>query len=285
MTEHDDEPVTLRQWTDVLRRARLGRTVKAVALTLATYADNDGTRVFPGVARLAVDCELTYNVVQGALAKLRAAGLIVVVRRGSRRGHADEYRLILAADVLDRVEVLTPTQVVDTASILAERRRGRYRPTPADTGVDPMPDDAHDDLHPTAPGAADSDAQGLHPGASGAGRASPVVAAPRGVGSEPAAAPHGDVHLHLTALPPTTHGPNHNLNHPNDGVAVRTDLAVVGACPPGEPTAHVSASRCEHGLDGNTGIRCPACRRDLHGLHGECDSATGRPRLQLVRSA
>ncbi|WP_203854778.1 hypothetical protein, partial [Dactylosporangium siamense] len=188
MTEQANEAVALRQWTDVIRRARLGRTVKSVALMLATYADNDGTRVFPGIARLAVDCELTYNVVQGALATLRTAGLITVVRRGSRRGQADEYRLILAADVLDRVEILTPTQVADAAALLAVRRRGRHRPTPASVAADPAADDAHDNLHPTALGAVFPCSQDLHPGASGAGRALPMVAAPHGVGCEPAAA-------------------------------------------------------------------------------------------------
>ncbi|WP_426502581.1 hypothetical protein ACPPVO_33715 [Dactylosporangium sp. McL0621] len=55
MLEHADASITLRQWLDVVRRARLGRTPKAVALMLATYADNDGRRVFPSVTRLAVD--------------------------------------------------------------------------------------------------------------------------------------------------------------------------------------------------------------------------------------
>jgi hypothetical protein len=135
MAEAVDQPITLRQWVDVMRRARLGRTTKAVALMLATYADNDGTRVFPGVARLSVDCELTYNVVQGALKALRDAGLIQVVRRAARRGRADEYCLILAPDVLDRVDVLTPAQVGTAAVALADRRRGRYRPTTTAGGV------------------------------------------------------------------------------------------------------------------------------------------------------
>ncbi len=285
MAEPADESVTLRQWTDVVRRARLGRTVKAVALTLATYADNDGTRVFPGVARLAVDCELTYNVVQSALSTLRAAGLITVVRRGSRRGQADEYRLILATDILDRVEVLTPTQVADAASKLAERRRGRHRPARAAAPTDAAPDETHDNLHPAAPGAAGPDGQSLHHGPLGAGGASPAVAAPHGVSDEPAPAPHGGVHLHHTALPPTTHGPNHTDHHPNDDVALRTDVAVVEASDRGSPAEVPASQRCEHGLNGSTGIRCPACRRDLGGRLGGEDSMAGRRRLRLVRSA
>src|ERR1051326_2391165 len=96
-----DEPLTLRQWTDIVRRARLGRTVKSVALMLATYADADGTRVFPGVARVAVDCELSYNVVKASLGDLRTAGLIALVRRAGRAGQADEYRLTIAEDLLE----------------------------------------------------------------------------------------------------------------------------------------------------------------------------------------
>ncbi|MEV6924033.1 helix-turn-helix domain-containing protein [Dactylosporangium sp. NPDC051485] len=285
MAEPADESVTLRQWTDVVRRARLGRTVKAVALTLATYADNDGTRVYPGVARLAVDCELTYNVVQGALAALRAAGLIALVRRSSRRGQADEYRLILAADVLDRVEVLTPTQVAGAASTLAERRRGRHRPAPAVEEVGQVPEEVLVDLHPTKPGAAQPDERNLHPGASGAGCAASAAAAPHGIGREASAAPHGDVQLQPTALPPTPHGPNHNFHHPNDGAAVRTDVAVGGVSGQATPADPEGRDRCEHGLNGSTGIRCPACRRHLVAPSPLIHSADGRPRLRLVRSA
>ena len=62
MTE--DDGATVRQWTDVVRRARLGRTTKLVAFLIANYADSNGTRVFPGIARLSIEAELTYNVVQ-----------------------------------------------------------------------------------------------------------------------------------------------------------------------------------------------------------------------------
>ena len=114
--------MTLRQWTDVVKRARLGRTVTLVALTLATYADSDGTRVFPGNARLAVDCELTYNVVQAAMATLRRAGLIELVKRAGRRGTANEYRLTLHPDLLERVEVLSPAAVVAAAAHIRQAR-------------------------------------------------------------------------------------------------------------------------------------------------------------------
>ncbi|WP_426502915.1 helix-turn-helix domain-containing protein [Dactylosporangium sp. McL0621] len=257
MLEHADASITLRQWLDVVRRARLGRTPKAVALMLATYADNDGRRVFPGVARLAVDCELTYNVIQTALQRLRQAGLIEVVRKASRPGHADEYRLSLAVDVLDRIDVLTPAQLASTAAELAARRRGRHRP-PASAG----PDDHATPLPPAAPGAGHDRDRDLHPGACGADGAALGAPAPHGVASAAPPAPHGDRHLHPTASPPTTHGPNHTLDHPSHH-GVRPDLAVGTAGPAGPPAADTAADRCAHGLRGDSGIHCPACRRGL----------------------
>ena len=278
MADPVDQSLTLRVWTDVVRRARLGRTTKAVALMLATYADNDGSRVFPGVARLAVDCELTYNVIQTALRSLRTAGLIEVVRKAVRRRHADEYRLILAVDVLDRIDVLTPAQVADAAAVLAEQRRGRPRPA-ADRRIDDLPA-ADQAPHPGGPGADGTDGQDLHPTASGAASSPAPPAAPHGDVHAATPAHHGDVHLHPTALPPTTHGPIHHTHHPSDN-AVRTDLAVVAAGD--ELTSDAADGRCVHGLDGRTGLRCPACRRGLGA--GNSDAGTSRPVLRLVRSA
>jgi hypothetical protein len=283
MAEPHDHVVTLRQWTDVVRRVRLGRTTKAVALMLATYADNDGSRVFPGVARLAVDCELTYNVVQSALAALRAAGLIEVVRKAARRGQADEYRLILAVDILDRVEVLTPAQVAVAAARLAEQRRGRHRPaTIAASAAAAAIDGVHPGLHPTASGAAEDGESGLHPTARGADRDDRQEAAPHGDGSTMAAAPHGVVRLHPTPSPPTTHGPQHHDHHPSDG-AVRTGVAVDGEDEARAESARAAGGSCVHGLDGRSGIRCPACRRGLRSR--AAGEAAGRPALRLVRTA
>nr|WP_271189789.1 helix-turn-helix domain-containing protein [Dactylosporangium matsuzakiense] len=205
--------LTLRSWIEVVRRARLGRTTKAVALMMATYADSDGTRVFPGVARLAVDCELTYNVVQTSLRKLRAAGLIEVVRQASRRGYADEYRLILADDLPDRLEVLDPGQVSAAAAALAGRRRGRYRPAAGAAGGDVAGDVPRDGvLHATAAGAGGVDHAGLRTTPCGAGAGTAAGPAPHGVDGLVAAAPHPDVHLHPAAMPPTVHGPLHQLS-------------------------------------------------------------------------
>lgn len=125
-----DDTVTVRQWTDLVRRCRLGRTVKAAAFALGTYADFDtGRRVRPGIARLAVDAELHYSTAKAAVARLREVGLITLVRRGRARGHADEYRLTIGPALLDHIEVLTPAAVTAATERM---RAGRRRRTGAD---------------------------------------------------------------------------------------------------------------------------------------------------------
>jgi DNA-binding MarR family transcriptional regulator len=81
-----------------------------LALTLATYADQDGTRVRPGAERLArVMCVSERTVVRN-LATLRSDGLIQRVKQGNRWTHqADEYRLTLPFDLLER-DLLDPDE-------------------------------------------------------------------------------------------------------------------------------------------------------------------------------
>lgn len=107
----DEYSASVRAWTDLIRRARLGSSAKAVAMMLANYADSDGTRIFPGLTRLAVECELSYKTVQAAMEKLRRVGLVERVRRAGRRGQADEYRLTIGPDLLEHLTVLSPSQV------------------------------------------------------------------------------------------------------------------------------------------------------------------------------
>jgi len=104
----DDYGAPLAVWLDVVRRARLGRTVKTVALAMASYASVNGRDIHPGVARLTWETELSYNVVKAALSTLRRVGLVEVVAMRRRGRSADEYRLILAPDVLDHIDVPNP---------------------------------------------------------------------------------------------------------------------------------------------------------------------------------
>jgi hypothetical protein len=247
------QQVTLRQWTDVVRRARLGRTVKAVAMVLATYADSDGTRVFPGIARLSYECELGYNVTQNALAKLRDAQLIALVKKASRRGDADEYRLILGEELLERIEVPTPGQVEVAINAIRGAKHGRHKPN----------------LHPTALGADDAETADLHPTGMGADERP----APNGMGSETQPAPNGVVHLHPTPLGPTAHYLDTTATAHSDEEVVTTSHGPRASDAEADPdfAAEVKARqltlappRCAHGLKGGKRAdgqpHCAICR-------------------------
>ncbi|MFE2995041.1 helix-turn-helix domain-containing protein [Nocardia sp. NPDC059246] len=95
-------PVDRFDWERWIKRLHLPPTVKLMALTLATYADPDGSRVFPGVEELvAVTCQ-SLATVKRQMATLRELGLIELVSRASRRaGLADEYRLTVPANVTE----------------------------------------------------------------------------------------------------------------------------------------------------------------------------------------
>ncbi|GGN93894.1 hypothetical protein GCM10010112_82670 [Actinoplanes lobatus] len=131
-------PVTVREWTDILARIRFGTVkafgktysaarIKLVAYRLANYADSDGTRIRPGIARLAVDLEIEYRTARDVIALLRRLGLIHLEAAGAGRGRADEYRLTLPTDLLDRddLDVWTPTQHTHHTRQLSDRHRGR----------------------------------------------------------------------------------------------------------------------------------------------------------------
>lgn len=200
----DNRSATVREWTDVVRRSRLGRTTKSVAVTLATYADADGTRVFPGIPRLSFDCELGYNVVQECLSKLRQYQLIELVRQGTVRGSADEYRLTIPGDLMERVAVPSPTQARKEIEKIRERRRGRHRP------VEPVDNSA------------------VHPTATGAGNRTTQEPAPHGDVPETRPAPNGVCRLHPTPLAPTSQYLDTTTTHHCD-IAVRTAVAVARA--------------------------------------------------------
>lgn len=132
---------SVNEWVNVLRRARLGPNVKLVGLTLASYANSDGTNIFPGIARLAWDCGIDYRTARRALAALREAGLVETVTRGARRaGRADKLRLILAEDLLERCDVPDPDAARAAIEKMSARERSRStgpkRPIEAVPGAD-----------------------------------------------------------------------------------------------------------------------------------------------------
>lgn len=179
----------LRDWVDTIRRARLSRTTKLVAFALSGWASPDGTDVHPGIAQLAHSCGITYNVVQTALADLRATGFIQLVARPSGRHSADEYRLVILPDAAKPIEIWTKERMIQECEAMYAGRRGRHRERPTAVGRAKVPD-------PTAWGL---DA----PHAVGSGGDS----TPHGVGSQNSALieprPHGVVGRDPTPLPPT----------------------------------------------------------------------------------
>ena len=118
------ERATVREWTDAIRRSTLDRTTKGVALILASYADWNGSRVFPGLARLAVAASVHYNTAKAAMGRLMECELLECVGKPSP-GRSAEYRLCFGDATMDRAGVRSPDEM--KAAIAAEdlRRRGR----------------------------------------------------------------------------------------------------------------------------------------------------------------
>jgi Helix-turn-helix domain len=137
----DDIGASVNEWVNVVRRARLGSSAKLIALVIASYANPDGTHVYPGVARLAVQTELDYRTVRRALGKLRNAGLLQVTKRGARKaGQSDEYRLTLAPDLLDNIAVPTPDEEKEAIQSVREKHRrstGHLRPVETEKEAEP----------------------------------------------------------------------------------------------------------------------------------------------------
>ncbi|WP_157519485.1 helix-turn-helix domain-containing protein [Modestobacter sp. Leaf380] len=103
------------EWERVFRRCRLPSTTKAVGFAMATYADGDGSRIYPGAARLAAVTGLSERSVRGALTNLRDLGLVHRTVKGGMRGthaFADVYQLQIPADLLERFDLLTTDEEV-----------------------------------------------------------------------------------------------------------------------------------------------------------------------------
>lgn len=102
------------EWEGTVRRLALPRGVKLVAATMAQYASPDGTKVRPGRERVAEETGYSLKQVDRHLQVLRDLGLLKRVRLGSRNGRralADEYRLVIPEDILDRVDLVKPVNV------------------------------------------------------------------------------------------------------------------------------------------------------------------------------
>ncbi|GAA1596709.1 hypothetical protein [Actinoplanes couchii] len=244
--------VTVREWTDILARIRFGTVtvagknysaarIKLVAHRLANYADSDGTRIHPGIARLAVDLEIEYRTARDAVALLRRLGLIHLVRRATARGRADEYRLTLPLDLLDRddLDVWTPDRHILQTQQLRDRHCGASRTVRRPQDPTPPPPPASATPGPQDP----TTTPGTDDGATSPGTSEPV---PAGSSRTATHGPHA----------PTTYQ-DHNTT-PTDHNTPGVSATLTTAPEPAPP------QRCEHGLstalrpDGQ--ITCTICR-------------------------
>lgn len=277
------------EWQNLVRRARLSRTEHTVAMTLSTYADfATGRHARPGIAVLAIDCKLSYNVVADALATLRSLGLAEISRRGRGWGSADEYRLAIPEDLLDRIDVWSPSKVRTEAEKMRRQRRGaeaRSRQKRAEQ-------------QPAAKVVAPVDNPGQQP----AGRVvPPEVTGPETTheaGCIPEKQPSARVanNPRRDPPPPSNHTPltTHSLvqgdgNHQTAG-ATALDIRDSRVVEESQPARLALPTRCPHGFparyrpDGTS--TCPACRRGLPAEPaGGPDPPSARPSLRIVRPA
>jgi hypothetical protein len=78
----------------VLDRYPNGGGERLVAVALADNAHRDGTRIFPSVGEVAERTKLSRRTVQLHLAKMVAAGWLILTKKSSgRRGDTNEYRI------------------------------------------------------------------------------------------------------------------------------------------------------------------------------------------------
>ncbi|MFI7191432.1 helix-turn-helix domain-containing protein [Nocardia nova] len=106
------KPVDQQEWVRILRRVQMTPGTKYLGLMMSTYANFDGSRVFPGVKKLALVMCVSEKTAKRALAELRALGMVERVKQGNRHnGDADEYRLTVPVDLLNR-PMLDPDEQV-----------------------------------------------------------------------------------------------------------------------------------------------------------------------------
>lgn len=130
-TEAPDPGVKLGAWNAFVRRARMTTRQKLAALIVGSYADNDGTGIVAGVARLAVDMEASHRTARRYLAWLREIGLIELTAVGNRRKKkADEYRLIIGPHLGEHIDVPDPTKYKAMCKDVSDAHQGSSKVSP-----------------------------------------------------------------------------------------------------------------------------------------------------------
>lgn len=82
----------------IRRTAGLAPTRKTVLAVLAEFAAEDGSRVFPSIALLALHTGLAERTIQASLRWLEGEGWIVRERLGGGRGRTNRWRLYVAPE-------------------------------------------------------------------------------------------------------------------------------------------------------------------------------------------
>jgi Helix-turn-helix domain len=142
------EPAGRFEWERLIRRARLDASVMLVALTLATYANGDGSSVKPGLKRLMNVTGYSKATICRALARLRELGLLGYVFQASkdgREGTADEYQLTFPLDLFQRIEMLGPEE--ERPEIMHNQVSG-VRPGSGQTGLSARSHQCDDQVSP-----------------------------------------------------------------------------------------------------------------------------------------
>ena len=131
MSDDDDEQVRnvgRYEWERIVRRCVLPKHVKTTAAYLAQYADRDGSRVYPGVARLSVVSGMSERSTRDALGVLRELDLITRTRKGSslgRQAMTDEHKLTRPVDLERRIHMLDPDESPESAACVPECNHDR----------------------------------------------------------------------------------------------------------------------------------------------------------------
>jgi hypothetical protein len=236
----EDDSASARDWTDTLARIRIGTVrvagksvsgsaIKTVAERMARYGDADGSRVRPGIARLAVDLEMSYGTAKRAVQWLHGVGLLRLVQAASRPGHADVYQLALPVDLLERVEVWTPARHSLEVGRVREANRGRYGSVRR-RGPDPDPDL----LVPEGPADDETCGSSVDPQVENLrvpeGPAAARPAGPSGTDIGGPAGPSG-TDLRVPQGPATNQGPRHITDQPSQ-LDVPTESALSARATP-----------------------------------------------------
>lgn len=125
----DVAPVASHEWARLIRADEtLNTKAKCVAFVIATYADADGSGIYPGRDRLAHDAAMSLATLKRIMAELVDRGLIEKTKQGNRhQRRADEWRLTMRR--LDRPADI-PVTPIDRGS--GEPRQGHREPPSSD---------------------------------------------------------------------------------------------------------------------------------------------------------